>query len=779
MKAGRQKLFWKILVLVILVVAAVLLLRPGDNRGAKLVAETRQALRQEGFKTDLTDFDFSTSTEMRQREAALQALGIPPQLRRISPNLMETVNSNSAVVVWKGDSLKMPSARWPSSSDELSWEEFREQLKENKPALDGACEAILSGPIRFNVLAGNGNARLGLALVRGLADALCNRAMLDLHDGNKDSAWTNLMAATRLATACEPEPVEVSHFVRFVVAKEVFSTTWQALQADGWSDAQLARLQQEWEGLDLFTNLPEIAAFTRANDADQAARNRDMMLKSRGSIFQFAIQLLRSPMYISAALRARSDESDYLRHGWFDDQKDLMLYNRDWEVQLRKAVQSPTWARMQQLPGVTNQVPFQSKFPRSRVQLFVSMRQLPGAPAMRGGGLLGRAADTEAERRILVTAVALERYRGKHGSYPSALAALAPDYLKTVPMDFMDGQALRYRLRDDGHFLLYSVGLDCADDGGQIVSEARPGLANSRATDFNALPAGDIVWPFPASMAAVDARRQQQLAVLRSSMDQAADSEAMRQWALTARNQAAAEKLLAFPPVEPADSDFHGHPLSQVLCNTNSTGTNRLTLGQMLTLKQIVTGGEPETITFELPVNYDVLTNIGGLMLFIDMNSEYSDVSPNVQQLECNRATNGDCLLVWSTIYESPGRHGLAAGVFLKEQEPNFSVTTGPLAPFTVTNLCQFSIGSAHFDPRVGAIFCARLPEANGSYVARLTSTNGNVLKTVVGSTTNGVFNFLWDLMDEQGRRCTDGFFNSEFHITLPDSGRSQVLRGP
>src|SRR5262249_19558395 len=46
MKAGRPRLFWKILLLAIalvVVIAAVILLWP-DNRGPKLVAETRQTL---------------------------------------------------------------------------------------------------------------------------------------------------------------------------------------------------------------------------------------------------------------------------------------------------------------------------------------------------------------------------------------------------------------------------------------------------------------------------------------------------------------------------------------------------------------------------------------------------------------------------------------------------------------------------------------------------------------------------------------------------------------
>ena len=82
-----------------------------------------------------------------------------------------------------------------------------------------------------------------------------------------------------------------------------------------------------------------------------------------------------------------------------------------------------------------------------------------------GRGLLGRSAEAETQRRIIIAALALERYRGRHGSYPKSLQELIPELLQTPLRDFMDGQPLRYRLADGNHFVLYSIGLDCIDNG--------------------------------------------------------------------------------------------------------------------------------------------------------------------------------------------------------------------------------------------------------------------------------------------------------------------------
>ena len=47
------------------------------------------------------------------------------------------------------------------------------------------------------------------------------------------------------------------------------------------------------------------------------------------------------------------------------------------------------------------------------------------------------------------------------------------------------------------------------------------------------------------------------------------------------------------------------------------------------------------------------------------------------------------------------------------------------------------------------------------------------------GNTSNGQFNVSWNLVDGSGRRFDGDEFNSIFHLTLPDPGRTQTLRGP
>jgi hypothetical protein len=81
----------------------------------------------------------------------------------------------------------------------------------------------------------------------------------------------------------------------------------------------------------------------------------------------------------------------------------------------------------------------------------------------------------------------LERYRLANGDYPGTLDALSPQFIEKLPHDIIGGEPLIYRRTADGTFLLYSVGWNEKDDGGQQeTARTRNG-----AVDFTK---GDWVW---------------------------------------------------------------------------------------------------------------------------------------------------------------------------------------------------------------------------------------------------------------------------------------------
>jgi hypothetical protein len=82
---------------------------------------------------------------------------------------------------------------------------------------------------------------------------------------------------------------------------------------------------------------------------------------------------------------------------------------------------------------------------------------------------------------------ALERYKLANGYYPETIEALSPQFIEKIPHDIIGGQPLHYRRTDDGKVLLYSVGWNETDDGGQEISTQTKG----GSIDYTK---GDWVW---------------------------------------------------------------------------------------------------------------------------------------------------------------------------------------------------------------------------------------------------------------------------------------------
>ncbi len=97
------------------------------------------------------------------------------------------------------------------------------------------------------------------------------------------------------------------------------------------------------------------------------------------------------------------------------------------------------------------------------------------------------------EQQMALTAIAIHRYRLRTGHPPADLATLIPDYLPAMPQDRMHAKPLRYRVKPNGDFVLYSVREDGKDDGGD--PSPLPGKENYRRI----FDGRDAVWPIAAT----------------------------------------------------------------------------------------------------------------------------------------------------------------------------------------------------------------------------------------------------------------------------------------
>ncbi|MEI9866553.1 MAG: hypothetical protein WDN00_18765 [Limisphaerales bacterium] len=92
-----------------------------------------------------------------------------------------------------------------------------------------------------------------------------------------------------------------------------------------------------------------------------------------------------------------------------------------------------------------------------------------------------REAETCAQIRLTVTALAIERFRLAHGQLPESLDELVPQFLSSLPLDPFDGQPLRYRRLTKG-YVIYSIGRDDHDNNGR---ERPANIKSSDKTEYD------------------------------------------------------------------------------------------------------------------------------------------------------------------------------------------------------------------------------------------------------------------------------------------------------
>ena len=489
---------WILGVALVIVVVVIWWLWPPRSLEERAAETLRRELRQQGFKTEPADFNLDIGEEARSRFHLLtndlpgtRMGGFP-----FAASIAKPIGSNTARVLWK-------ESRLPSTESADEWGGLREWLAEIDEQLDSARNAVLAGPVRSEPMGRLGPGMLlpYLPRFKTLAQALAFRAALRLKDGQHDDAWLDMRAVSRFATDWHPEPIRISQTVRAALVAIAQQITWEALQHPGWTEEQLFALQREWEAADLFKDLPESAAFQRvsylAACADRKTEPMTNYVPAFGQTLSAAWAAPKNALGIVGEwFTARSRESRYRSHGVFEDELGILRFCTHEEIELRKAVSLPSWEAICRQSGATNE-PVMAGAAQSMIMQMIHMQSIQSRFMFEHGGFVGRMSEAESRRRLIVVALALSRYRLSHGKFPDSLRALAPKYLAAIPADFMDARPLRYRRVGDA-FLLYSVGLDCQDDGGispqsnlWVSYELPPRMENERTTR-------DLLWPLPA-----------------------------------------------------------------------------------------------------------------------------------------------------------------------------------------------------------------------------------------------------------------------------------------
>lgn len=471
------------------------------GRGLRVsVEETRQQMRRQGFRTDLADFNFALSLAASNRAGAITtAADVVRSLRAVHDLLpMQIVGTNAALAVSAVEIIE-------TDRETNLWPLIQREVAPHGKKLDQACTVLLAGPVQFEPDL-RGDIRLPYAAeYKRLAQILSVRAVLAMHQHDSNAVFTNLWALSRMVTAWNPEPVDICHLVRFAGVDIAQQAIWESMQTDCWNETQLARLQREWESPPFFDGLPATAELSCANMIRycQSARTNSFaqQIGGWGPLFRNCMSSPRTGFReLWAAVQGYRQHAYYRDQGSYEDEKALLLYFRDRRQERQRATACSTWNEMKQLPGITNRAFIFHGATNSRITAIMNLKQLALGSQANGRSVMARASEAETKRRLIVTAIALERFALQHKEYPRSLRDLVPAFLPGVTVDFMDGKELRYWRNDEGRYVLYSVGLDVVDNGGQMIRPEHIGESwrQQRAAAFGRENV-DVVWPRPAT----------------------------------------------------------------------------------------------------------------------------------------------------------------------------------------------------------------------------------------------------------------------------------------
>ena len=488
---GREKtrvvLRWTGRTLLVLLAILALFILEENIRGRILLARYKAELRAKGEKLTLEELNLpKVPTEGNGAAELLEAAG---QLAPYSKNIgllgyaftMKLVAPGRARVLYREAE---PAVRTPLFD---SWDELsgciatvsnildKARAASRKPAL--AVELDYAKSIRGQ--------SLHSLEVYHLSTWLAAAAIDSLRQGNLDTALENIVAMARLAQVQKNEGVVGVQESRVRTAAYGLQVTWQALQADGWTDQQLARLQECWEGAEC---LPDIVPSMEEDRVESIRNHHEATLKHLRDSLEWASyyddELKRGFDYCSSILRLTTHW--YLWRAAWRDQDELCILRR-WSRTLdaaRLVAEQKSWRAWSPAP----ETPWSSL---DHWRYMVSGQLYTGEYAMM------RAVKYETLREMTIATIALKRFQLRNGTYPASLSVLVPEFVAELPHDWMDGKPLRYRLNGDGTFTLYSVGENGVDDGGNPDT-----CPVSWYLDI--WGEGDEVWPIAATPEEVD-----------------------------------------------------------------------------------------------------------------------------------------------------------------------------------------------------------------------------------------------------------------------------------
>jgi hypothetical protein len=313
-----------------------------------------------------------------------------------------------------------------------------------------------------------------LARVKSLATLTSVRATAELEAGRSADAFEDLKLGLRFSDSVRDEPILIDHLVRVAALGINLQTLKEGLLRHAWTEPQLGELESYLGSLDL------LAEYELAMRGERACSTAGLDYVRRQGF-------RGNPMdYIGNGGVGSAPPFNLIPSGWF--YQNMLTISRLFQDFYLPAVD----ARAHRVfPEVSENAGRTISELRRGPYTFFAEIFLPS---------LEKVAAKSARMQTYVDAArvasALERCRLADGRLPDNLDALTPRLLQRIPNDLIDGEPLRYRRTSEAGYLLYSIGWNRTDEGGEVAWIKQKKDTNVDVTQ------GDWVWQMTAREAA-------------------------------------------------------------------------------------------------------------------------------------------------------------------------------------------------------------------------------------------------------------------------------------
>ncbi|MCX6926768.1 MAG: hypothetical protein NT154_26720 [Verrucomicrobia bacterium] len=321
-----------------------------------------------------------------------------------------------------------------------------------------------------------------LSMVKGVCQRLQLRACAELAAGQSEKALEDVRLLLYVADSLKAEPFLISHLVRLAGVQLGMQPIWEGLAEHRWSEAQLQELETRLQQYKFLADMKTALASEQA-----AGISTIELVRNKGLWYINEIGSPDPAPSSRESILATVLGAVLVPKGWYYQEE--LNYSRGFHIQLATGLDATNnWVSPGQVKAnarAFEQMIFGESSKLGKLGAFLNHRVMASMLLPALGRVIQKSAAAQTVVNQAAIACALERYRLANGQFPESLEALAPQFISALPKDALTGQSYKYRRKDDGRFVLYSIGWDEKDDGGI-----------SGKTMFDEKQ-GDWVWEYP------------------------------------------------------------------------------------------------------------------------------------------------------------------------------------------------------------------------------------------------------------------------------------------